>query len=112
MRQSDYISSPLLAFRVTGLLILFAFGGCRSLESPLAAPTAVAPPQQRLQKFDPFPETRIGPRVAGVRPPGYRKPVSEPTRWQRQAKRTEKTTRTENSEPTNANLNQSTPPAK
>ncbi|MDG2207177.1 MAG: hypothetical protein P8K78_04670 [Pirellulales bacterium] len=105
MHRSDHTSLRFLALRVTGLLVLFAFGGCRSLESPLAAPTAAAPPQQRLQKFDPFPDTRIGPRVAGMRPPGYRKPVSEPKRWQRQAKHTEK------SAPTTTSYEQSTPPA-
>ena len=39
-----------------------------------------------MQKFDPFPDTRIGPRVAGLRPPGYRKQMSEPARSRQQAK--------------------------
>ncbi|MDG2408760.1 MAG: hypothetical protein P8M53_07130 [Pirellulales bacterium] len=65
--------------------------GCQSFQSPLAplATPAAGTTQRtenRMKKFDPFPDTRVGPRVAGLRPPGYRKPISEPARSRQQAK--------------------------
>jgi len=77
--------APLLLCSVA-LLGLCLPIGCQSVESPLAKPlgTAAAKPKKQLQKFDPFPDTRIGPRIAGLRPPGFRKPVSEPARSRQQ----------------------------
>jgi hypothetical protein len=75
-----------LLHTVSCLVWVLALGGCQTMESPLAKPTGTAarPPKKQLHKFDPFPDTRIGPRVAGLRPPGYRKPVSEPARSRQQ----------------------------
>jgi len=36
--------------------------------------------QTRAQRFDPYPDTNIGPRVEGGRPEGYTEPPPEPAR--------------------------------
>jgi hypothetical protein len=36
--------------------------------------------QTRAQRFDPYPDTNIGPRVDGGRPEGYTTPPPEPAR--------------------------------
>jgi hypothetical protein len=72
-----------LCFCMFGLLSL---SGCHSVKSQLTSPPANQQAEKRMKKFDPFPDTRIGPRVAGLRPPGYRKPMSEPARSRQQTK--------------------------
>lgn len=36
--------------------------------------------QNRAVRFDPFPETNVGPETEGMRPRGYSKPLAEPLR--------------------------------
>jgi len=74
--------------RAAALACPLFLAGCQSFESPLATPAATTTQrtENRMKKFDPFPDTRVGPRVAGLRPPGYRKPISEPARSRQQAK--------------------------
>ena len=83
-----HTKSFFLLHTVPCLLGALVLGGCQTMESPLAKSTGTAAqsPKKQLQKFDPFPDTRIGPRVAGLRPPGYRKPISEPARSRQQGK--------------------------
>ncbi len=79
-----------MPLRVISVAVWLLPAGCRSVELP-PTPAAISTNQQleqrRTQKFDPFPDTRVGPRVAGLRPPGYRKPISEPARSRQQSKR-------------------------
>ena len=96
-----------ILLRVTGVTGWIFLAGCQAMESPThSITTAQQQSQPRMQKFDPFPDTRIGPRVAGLRPPGYRKQMSEPARSRRQAKANRP------ADPTTTRTNQVMPPAK
>ena len=78
-----------MIFHVTIFAIWLLLTGCQAVQAPPSATSSITNqqrPQHRAQKFDPLPDTRIGPRIAGLRPPGYRKPISEPARSRGQAK--------------------------
>ncbi len=55
--------------------------GCRGTAQPQFFGPGSAPyQQQRAQRFDPYPETNIGPSVDGGRPDSYSAPAPEPAR--------------------------------
>jgi hypothetical protein len=55
--------------------------GCRGTGQPQFFGPGSAPyQQQRAQRFDPYPETNIGPSVEGGRPESYSAPAPEPAR--------------------------------
>ena len=99
--------SQSILLRLMSLAGWLLLAGCQSVESPSASVIMTQQrSQNRMQKFDPFPDTRIGPRIAGLRPPGYRKQISEPARSRQQAKENRVAT------PTTTKTTQVIPPAK
>lgn len=55
--------------------------GCKGTGFPhLFGAGSTAQQQHQAQKFDPYPETGIGPSVTGGRPESYTEPAPEPTR--------------------------------
>lgn len=58
-------------------------GGCRSREfgtPQLFGAGSAQYQRQRAQQFDPYPDTNVGPSVAGGRPDGYTAPAPEAAR--------------------------------
>jgi hypothetical protein len=58
-------------------------GGCRSGDfgkPQLFGPGSAKAQRDRAQRFDPYPDTNIGPAVSGSRPDGYTAPAPEPAR--------------------------------
>jgi hypothetical protein len=69
---------------VRQVLIVVACGwcaamvGCRGTQTPqIFGPGSASYQQTQAQRFDPYPETDIGPRVEGSRPDGYTAPPAE-----------------------------------
>ncbi|MBL9084014.1 MAG: hypothetical protein JNK76_19510 [Planctomycetales bacterium] len=65
-------------------LLLIACGtavvsaGCRGTAQPqIFGPGSAKYQQTQAQRFDPYPENDIGPRVEGARPDGYTTPPGE-----------------------------------
>ena len=55
--------------------------GCRGTQTPqIFGPGSASYQQSQAQRFDPYPETNVGPNVAGGRPDGYSMPPAEPYR--------------------------------
>jgi hypothetical protein len=71
---------------ITALLLLFiGLAGCQSTAQPsLAHPGSAKAQQNRAVRFDPYPDSDMGPAMVGVRPREYQNPISEPARarWQ------------------------------
>lgn len=58
-----------------------AGSGCRTQLDPYSWYNAPPGHQERqIQRFDPYPDTDIGPEMEGVRPRDFRSPVTEPAR--------------------------------
>jgi hypothetical protein len=58
--------------------------GCANLAGPnWLHPGSATEQQQRAIRYDPYPQTEIGPSTTNVRPRSYDKPVAEPSqaRW-------------------------------
>lgn len=63
------------------LLGTLVAAGCRTTETPQFYTNRNAAEQQAVaQRFDPYPETDVGPQALGSRPRDYQKPVAEPSR--------------------------------
>jgi len=76
-----------------GLLVLGMIVGCQNQkgEQTVALPSLTHPrsaeiQQKRALRYDPYPETNVGPEMVGVRPRGYEDPPAEASRsrWERQ----------------------------
>lgn len=73
-----------LAVGVIALSLLTPLTGCRSWEKPLWNNPGPADVQrQAAERYDPYPETKVGQEIVGSRPPGYEHPLSEPERIRR-----------------------------
>jgi hypothetical protein len=69
--------------RVFGGLAAFSvlLGGCASLTPPdIMHPGTTAHQRQQAQRFDPFPDDSIGPKMEGVRPRDFSDQAPEPSR--------------------------------
>ena len=71
----------------TGLLLLGVIAGCHSKagEPTMAMPSLAHPrsadiQQKRALRYDPYPETKVGPEMVGVRPREYQNPPVEASR--------------------------------
>jgi hypothetical protein len=67
------------------LLALFGLAGCQSTAMPsLAHPGSTQTQQNRAVRYDPYPDSEMGPTMVGVRPREYQNPIPEPARarWQ------------------------------
>ena len=71
----------------TGLLVLGMIVGCQNqkgqqtIATPsLAHPRSADVQQKRALRYDPYPETNVGPEMAGVRPREYEAPPAEVSR--------------------------------
>jgi hypothetical protein len=70
-----------------GLLVLSAMQGCQSTAKPsLAHPRSAEVQQKRALRYDPYPETNVGPGMSETRPRDYQNPPAETSRarWERQ----------------------------
>jgi hypothetical protein len=67
---------------VLGAMVLGAMAaGCKGLQGPNWSRPGPAPYQQRMaERFDPYPDSQIGPAVVGGRPRDYQIPPPEPAR--------------------------------
>jgi hypothetical protein len=68
-----------------GLLILAVLAGCATTGTPDWVHPGTAQAQQaRAQRYDPYPQTEIGPPMSGDRPRDYDQSPPEPSRarWQ------------------------------
>ncbi|MCC6126981.1 MAG: membrane or secreted protein [Pirellulales bacterium] len=66
------------------LCVLAGVGGCKNLEGPnWLRPGSAEEQQQKAIRYDPFPQTDLGPATSNVRPKSYDKPIAEPSqaRW-------------------------------
>jgi hypothetical protein len=70
-----------------GLLLLAAIAGCQNQkgEQVIAGPSLAHPrsaeiQQKRALRYDPYPETNVGPDMVGVRPREYQVPPAEVSR--------------------------------
>lgn len=65
----------------TGLMILIALGGCKSVAKPdLTHPGTAQTQQTRALRYDPYPENEPGPALVGARPREYQTPPPETSR--------------------------------
>lgn len=70
-----------------GLLLLNLMVGCKSTAPPsLLHPRSADVQQKRAERYDPYPETNVGPGMAETRPRDYQNPPAETTRsrWERE----------------------------
>ncbi|MGE0608664.1 MAG: membrane or secreted protein [Pirellulales bacterium] len=66
---------------IASLIGFVTAGGCATTETPQFYTTRSSQEQQAAaQRFDPYPETDVGPQALGSRPRDYQKPVAEPSR--------------------------------
>jgi hypothetical protein len=75
--------------RKLGLILvgmtLGVLAGCASVATPNWGQPGTADAQRRrAERFDPYPETDVGPGGLGVRPRGFEQPLAEPLRARRQ----------------------------
>jgi hypothetical protein len=75
--------------RKLGLILigmtLGVLAGCASVATPNWGQPGTADLQRRrAERFDPYPETDVGPDDSSVRPRGFQQPLAEPlrARWQ------------------------------
>jgi hypothetical protein len=69
------------AFVACLTLATVCLAGCRSVEPPTLAPRGdVATQRFEAQRFDPLPETNVGPEIVGARGREYDRQVAEPSR--------------------------------
>jgi hypothetical protein len=69
---------------VLPLLLAACVVGCQGMGGPFSeGPGTVAVQQERAQRFDPYPESDVGPPIEGARPLGYHTPPAEVkrSRW-------------------------------
>ena len=67
-------------------VLLAAGAGCHVARPNWSQPGTAPQQQQRAQRYDPYPENEPGPKLTGVRPREYEKPIPEVdrARWQPQ----------------------------
>lgn len=62
-------------------LTLGVLAGCAGVATPNWGQPGTADVQRRrAERFDPYPETDVGPDDASVRPRGFQQPLAEPLR--------------------------------
>jgi hypothetical protein len=74
--------------RIFGLFFAMSLAmglcGCKNLEGPnWLHPGSAEEQQKRAIRYDPYPQTEIGPATTNVRPKSYDKTIAEPSqaRW-------------------------------
>lgn len=69
---------------LAAMIVGFGLAGCSDISTPDWSHPGTAV-QQRVwaERFNPYPETRIGPEIEGARPREFQQQVTEParTRW-------------------------------
>ncbi len=63
------------------LVLVSPLVGCQGMRRPQwFNPGPIDYQRQQAQRFDPYPDQDVGPRMEGTRPPGYQQQGAEPTR--------------------------------
>ncbi len=74
----------ILGFGLT-LCLMMGMLGCRNLAGPnWLHPGSESDQLRRAKRYDPYPETSMGPSTTNVRPRGFEHPIAEPSqaRWE------------------------------
>jgi hypothetical protein len=65
-------------------LVLGAFGCCNLAGPEWLHPGSASDQLRRAKRYDPYPETDMGPSTTNTRPRGFENPIAEPSqaRWE------------------------------
>jgi hypothetical protein len=68
-----------------GLCLAIALSGCAGMVGPnWLHPGSASDQLRQAKRYDPYPETDMGPSTTNIRPRGFENPIAEPSRarWQ------------------------------
>ncbi len=66
---------------LAALLMGVGLSGCSSISAPnWCHPGTAAQQRARAERFNPYPETEIGPNITGARPREFEQQIAEPAR--------------------------------